>query len=52
MLWSEDNRLAIHEADVHLAGVQVDSAVEFCGGGIILHRLIAKSAVRHRVKND
>jgi len=27
----------IHEADVHLPGVQINSAVEFCGGGIILH---------------
>jgi hypothetical protein len=27
----------IHDADIHLAGVQVDSAVELCGGGVILH---------------
>ena len=27
----------IHEADVHLVGVEVDSAVELCGGGVILH---------------
>jgi hypothetical protein len=24
----------IHEADVHLAGMQIDSAVEFGGGGV------------------
>ena len=33
----EDFAGAIHEADVHLAGVEIDSAVEFRGGGIILH---------------
>ena len=33
----EDLALAIHEADVHLAGVEVDSAIEVCGGGVILH---------------
>ena len=27
----------IHDADIHLAGVEVDSAVELCGGGVILH---------------
>ena len=32
--------LAIHEADVHLAGMQIDSAVEFGGGGIIFHSCI------------
>jgi hypothetical protein len=32
-----DFSLAIHEADVHLARLEVDSAVEFDGGGIILH---------------
>jgi hypothetical protein len=31
--------LAVHDADVHLASVQVDSAVELCGGSIILHTL-------------
>jgi hypothetical protein len=29
--------LAIHDADIHLASVQVDSAVELRGGSIILH---------------
>ena len=29
--------LAIHEADVHLARMQVDSAVELRRGGVILH---------------
>ena len=32
--------LAIHDADVHLPGVEIDSAVEFGGGGVILHRSI------------
>jgi len=31
--------LAIHDADVHLTCVQIDSAVELCGGSIILHML-------------
>jgi len=34
--------LAIHEADVHLPGVQINSAVEFCRGGIILHNVRRK----------
>ena len=29
--------LSIHDTDVHLVGVQVDSAVELGGGGVILH---------------
>jgi hypothetical protein len=29
--------LAIHEADVHLAGVEVNSAVEFGGGVVVFH---------------
>ena len=29
--------LPVHYADIHLAGVKVDSAVELCGGGVILH---------------
>lgn len=29
--------LAVHDADVHLARVQVDSAVVFSGGGVIFH---------------
>jgi len=33
----EDFAGAIHEADVHLTGMEIDSAVEFRGGGIILH---------------
>jgi hypothetical protein len=32
--------LAVHDADVHLASMQVDSAVELRGGSIILHMLI------------
>jgi hypothetical protein len=32
--------LPVHEADLHLMGMQIDSAVELCGGGIILHRLM------------
>ena len=31
--------LLIHEADAHLAGVQIDSAIVFLGGGVIFHRL-------------
>jgi hypothetical protein len=27
--------LAIHEADVHLVGMEVDSAVELGGGGVM-----------------
>jgi len=27
----------IHEADIHLAGVKVDSAVELGGGGVVFH---------------
>ena len=29
--------LAIHDADVHLARMQIDSAVELSGGGVIFH---------------
>src|SRR5262245_23386252 len=29
--------LAVHDADVHLPGMKVDSAVELSGGGVILH---------------
>jgi hypothetical protein len=28
---------AVHDADVHLAGMEINSAVELCGGGVILH---------------
>ena len=31
--------LTVHDADVHLASMQVDSAVELRGGSIILHTL-------------
>jgi hypothetical protein len=34
----ELSSLVIHHADVHLPGVEIDSAIELCGGGIILHR--------------
>ena len=30
--------LSIHDADVHLARVQIDSAIEFGAGGVIFHR--------------
>ena len=29
--------LAVHEADVHLVGMKVYSAIELCGGTVILH---------------
>jgi hypothetical protein len=29
--------LPVHHADIHLASVQIDSAVELRGGSIILH---------------
>jgi hypothetical protein len=29
--------LAIHDADVHLPGMEIDSAIELGGGGVILH---------------
>ena len=29
--------LTVHEADVHLAGVEIDSAIVFGRGGVILH---------------
>jgi hypothetical protein len=29
--------LAIHDADVHLTRVEIDSAVELSGGSVILH---------------
>ena len=29
----------VGEADVHLAGVEVDSAIELCGGSVILHNV-------------
>ena len=35
--------LPIHDADVHLAGMQIDSAVELGGGGVILHTVIIGS---------
>jgi hypothetical protein len=31
--------LAIHDADIHLARVEVDSAVELRGGGVVFHVL-------------
>jgi hypothetical protein len=31
--------LTVHDADIHLPGVQVDSAVELRGGSIILHTM-------------
>jgi hypothetical protein len=44
----QDFSLTIHEADVHLSGVEIDSAVELCGGGIILHLLCEFGAARPR----
>src|SRR5258707_13976418 len=41
--------LAIHDADVHLTPVQIDSAVELRGGCIILHMFVKCGAVRHRL---
>src|SRR5439155_21507727 len=41
--------LPIHDADVHLAGVQIDSAIEFGAGGVILHTLLVTWCLRHRV---
>ena len=29
--------LLVHQADVHLSGVQIDSAVVFGSGGVVLH---------------
>ena len=28
---------AVHDADVHLAGMEINSAVEFSGGGVVFH---------------
>jgi hypothetical protein len=33
----EDFSRTVHEADIHLAGMEIDSAVEFSGRGVILH---------------
>jgi hypothetical protein len=41
--------LAIHDADVHLVGMEVDSAVVFGRGGVIFHTIIRKGVARHRV---
>jgi hypothetical protein len=32
--------LPVHDADVHLVGMQIDSTVVFSSGGVILHTLI------------
>jgi len=32
--------LPVHDADVHLARVQIDSAVVFSGGGVVFHLCI------------
>ena len=29
--------VAVHDAGVHLAGMEINSAVELCGGRVILH---------------
>ena len=31
--------LPVHEADIHLARVQIDSAIVFGGRGVILHNV-------------
>ena len=36
----EDFSGTVHEADIHLSGMEIDSAVEFSGGGVILHNVI------------
>jgi hypothetical protein len=36
----EFHALAIHDADDHLPGVEVDSAIVFGGGGVIFHAVI------------
>jgi len=41
--------LAIHDADVHLVGVKVDSAIELSGGCIVFHSCYQSGAVRHRL---
>src|SRR5438552_17484162 len=41
--------LPIHDADVHLAGMEIDSAIEFGAGGVILHTLLVTWCLRHRV---
>ena len=38
--------LAVHEADVHLPGVQVDSAVVFRGGGVVFHSCLISGVLR------
>ncbi len=48
----EDFAGAIHKADVHLVGMEIDSAVEFRGGGIILHTCYESGAARYRVNVD
>lgn len=32
--------LAIHDADDHLPGMEIDSAIVFGGGGVILHAVV------------
>jgi len=39
--------LAVHQADVHLSGMQIDSAVELCGGCVILHRSSSSHGADH-----
>jgi hypothetical protein len=33
--------LLVHDADVHLPGMEIDSAVELSGRGVILHAVIS-----------
>ena len=41
--------LPIHDADVHLAVMEIDSAIEFGAGGVIVHTLLVTWCLRHRV---
>jgi hypothetical protein len=41
--------LAIHDADVHLARVQIDSAIVLGSGGVILHGVYSVVSSGHRL---
>lgn len=45
----EDFAGPVHEADVHLAGMEINSAVEFGGGSIIFHTIIRCGIARSQV---
>ena len=46
---NQDVALRIHHADVHLAGMQVDSAVVFRGGVVVPHSCSNSGAARHLI---